>query len=89
MAELRLLLVELVQLVPAAGLRLGGTAMTSIANRGGSETAIEAPFIVKRGNYYQYVSWDMCCRGASSTYRTWSAAPPGSPAPTSTATACP
>jgi arabinan endo-1,5-alpha-L-arabinosidase len=42
--------------------------MTAIAGRGGG--AIEAPFIVKRGSYYyQYVSFDLCCRGASSTYR--------------------
>jgi beta-xylosidase len=29
-----------------------------------------SPVIVKRGNYYyQYVSFDLCCRGAASTYR--------------------
>jgi arabinan endo-1,5-alpha-L-arabinosidase len=33
--------------------------------------AIEAPFIVHhRGYYYLFVSWDMCCRGAKSNYRT-------------------
>ncbi|MFE9751174.1 family 43 glycosylhydrolase [Saccharothrix saharensis] len=60
--------IKLIQLDPNTGLRLG-TAITGIANRS-SGTAIEAPFIVKYGNYYyQYVSWDLCCRGASSTYR--------------------
>jgi arabinan endo-1,5-alpha-L-arabinosidase len=33
--------------------------------------AIEAPFIVRHGRYfYLFVSWDLCCRGARSTYRT-------------------
>lgn len=33
--------------------------------------AIEAPFIVRHGGYYYlFVSWDLCCRGVRSTYRT-------------------
>ncbi len=33
--------------------------------------AIEAPFIVHHGDYYYlFVSWDLCCRGTHSTYRT-------------------
>lgn len=32
--------------------------------------AIEAPFIAKHGQYYyQFVSWDFCCRGEESTYK--------------------
>ncbi|RAS70514.1 arabinan endo-1,5-alpha-L-arabinosidase [Lentzea atacamensis] len=59
--------IKMIQLDPATGLRLG-SGITAIAGRGGG--AIEAPFIVKRGQYfYQYVSFDFCCRGASSTYR--------------------
>jgi len=59
--------IKLIQLDPATGRRLNGT-MHSIAGRNGG--AIEAPFMVKRGSYYYlYVSFDLCCRGASSTYR--------------------
>ncbi|MEU5259406.1 arabinan endo-1,5-alpha-L-arabinosidase [Amycolatopsis sp. NPDC021455] len=59
--------IKLIRLDPATGLR-SGTGMTAIAGRGGG--AIEAPFVVERGGYYyQYVSFDLCCRGASSTYR--------------------
>jgi arabinan endo-1,5-alpha-L-arabinosidase len=33
--------------------------------------AIEAPFIVRHGSYYYlFVSWDLCCRGVKSNYRT-------------------
>ncbi|HEX8345249.1 MAG TPA: arabinan endo-1,5-alpha-L-arabinosidase [Actinoplanes sp.] len=49
------------------GLR-SGSAFRSIAGRNGG--AIEAPTIHKRGSYYyQFVSFDRCCAGASSTYR--------------------
>lgn len=32
--------------------------------------AIEAPFVLRHGDYYYlFVSWDYCCRGAKSNYR--------------------
>jgi arabinan endo-1,5-alpha-L-arabinosidase len=35
-----------------------------------AEGAIEAPFIVRRGDHwYLFVSWDFCCRGARSNYK--------------------
>ena len=35
------------------------------------ENAVEAPFIIHRGKYfYLFVSFDYCCRGERSTYRT-------------------
>lgn len=35
------------------------------------ENAIEAPFVIENdGWYYLFVSWDYCCRGRSSTYKT-------------------
>ena len=37
--------------------------------RRGEPSAIEAPFIISRGDwYYLFASYDFCCRGAQSTY---------------------
>jgi arabinan endo-1,5-alpha-L-arabinosidase len=62
--------IKLIQLDPATGRRSTvDTAVRPLASRPGS-TAIEAPFIVQRGQYfYLFVSFDLCCRGAQSTYR--------------------
>lgn len=43
----------------------------SLAARPAAGDAIEAPFIVRRcGFYYLFVSFDSCCRGVNSTYKT-------------------
>jgi arabinan endo-1,5-alpha-L-arabinosidase len=61
--------IKLIKLNPATGLRADSTVL-SIAQRTGSTTAIEAPFIFRHGSYYYlWVSFDLCCQGASSTYR--------------------
>lgn len=59
--------IKQVQLNTSTGKRLDST-IRSIAGRGGG--AIEAPFLFHHGSYYYlYVSFDLCCRGAASTYR--------------------
>jgi arabinan endo-1,5-alpha-L-arabinosidase len=59
--------IKMIALNPATGLRADGN-LISLAGRNGG--AIEAPNIVKRGShYYLFVSFDYCCRGASSNYR--------------------
>ncbi|HEU5088845.1 MAG TPA: arabinan endo-1,5-alpha-L-arabinosidase, partial [Roseiflexaceae bacterium] len=46
----------------------GDTRLYALASRGGG--AIEAPSIVRHGDfYYLFVSFDLCCRGVNSTYR--------------------
>jgi arabinan endo-1,5-alpha-L-arabinosidase len=56
-----------VKISSSTGLR-ADTTIRSLASRGGG--AIEAPFLFHHGSYYYlYVSFDLCCKGASSTYR--------------------
>ncbi|UOE94803.1 arabinan endo-1,5-alpha-L-arabinosidase [Alkalihalobacillus sp. LMS39] len=46
-----------------------GAELLSISSRQEEPNTIEAPFIVYRnGYYYQFVSFDFCCRGVDSTY---------------------
>lgn len=48
-----------------------GTELVSLARRTENGGAVEAPFIVHRcGFFYLFVSFDNCCRGADSTYKT-------------------
>lgn len=45
--------------------------LTSIAARPQNGGALEAPFIVRRcGYYYLFASFDTCCQGVNSTYKT-------------------
>ncbi|HKP61926.1 MAG TPA: arabinan endo-1,5-alpha-L-arabinosidase, partial [Polyangiales bacterium] len=60
-----------IKMIPldASGKRQG-TELIALAARSGNSTAIEAPYIVRRCNqYYLFVSWDTCCKGADSTYK--------------------
>jgi arabinan endo-1,5-alpha-L-arabinosidase len=58
---------KMVRIDPATGKRYDGN-LYSLAGRGGG--AIEAPTLFHRGGwYYLFVSFDMCCQGARSTYR--------------------
>lgn len=70
--------IKMRQVNPATGLLSeSDTTLYSLAARRGTEAnmgpdndqSIEAPFIVRRGDYYYlFASYDMCCRGVRSTY---------------------
>ncbi|MBN2038363.1 MAG: arabinan endo-1,5-alpha-L-arabinosidase [Chitinispirillaceae bacterium] len=60
--------IKLVELDPATGKpATDPPELLAIASR--SRGGIEAPFIVKWGYYYLFVSWDRCCQGVNSTYK--------------------
>lgn len=60
--------IQLVELDRSTGKIMGSKTPVTIAKR--SSQAVEAPFLVKWKNYYYlFVSWDACCKGASSTYK--------------------
>jgi arabinan endo-1,5-alpha-L-arabinosidase len=60
--------IKLVRLDEKTGMR-ADNEMYSLAERP-KEKAIEAPFIIRRGDwFYLFVSFDQCCQGAASTYR--------------------
>ncbi|MET0417193.1 MAG: arabinan endo-1,5-alpha-L-arabinosidase [Actinoplanes sp.] len=59
--------IKMIALNPSTGKR-SDSSLLSISGRNGGAT--EAPVIVRHGSYYyQWVSFDRCCQGASSTYR--------------------
>lgn len=62
--------IRLVELDPTTGLLADPKATPApLASRHGG--AIEAPAILEHGgHFYLFVSFDLCCRGAGSTYRT-------------------
>ena len=63
--------IKLRRLGPDGKLSSEDTTTYSLAAREPPQTAVEAPFIsYHEGYYYLFVSWDQCCKGAKSTYRT-------------------
>ncbi len=64
--------IKSVRLDPATGRRsTTDTAVRALAQRPTASGSVEAPFVHRRGGYYYlFVSFDFCCRGAASTYRT-------------------
>lgn len=62
---------KMVRLDPKTGLRTAkDTKVYALASRR-SPGAIEAPFVIRRGEYYYlFASFDFCCRGPASTYYT-------------------
>ncbi|KJD34417.1 ABC transporter substrate-binding protein [Tamlana nanhaiensis] len=46
------------------------TRSENIPDADAGDAALEGPFIFKKGDYYyQFLSWDYCCRGENSTYK--------------------
>lgn len=61
---------KIIEIDPATGKLKAGAALKGIAARS-RPGAVEAPFIIHReGYYYLFASFDLCCRGAESTYYT-------------------
>lgn len=60
---------KLVALDPSTG-KPSSSDLISIAARPNNSNELEAPFIIRHGDYYYlWVAFDFCCRGADSTYR--------------------
>jgi arabinan endo-1,5-alpha-L-arabinosidase len=63
--------IKMIRLDPATGRRsTSDTSIRALAQRPGANGAVEAPFLYRHGNfYYLFLSFDLCCQGAASTYR--------------------
>ncbi len=61
---------KLIELDPVSGKPKPGAQPVALAQRAAPD-AIEAPVIIRRGQYYYlFAAFDFCCRGANSTYYT-------------------
>ena len=62
---------KVIELVPETGKPGTDAEIVPVAARPRHRThAIEAPFVIRRGEYYYlFVSWDRCCDGADSDYK--------------------
>jgi len=62
--------IKMIRIDPATGNRHSDRTIYPLASRTRTDLGIEAPHIIRRGDYYYlFTSWDLCCRGTSSTYR--------------------
>ncbi|MFI0355993.1 arabinan endo-1,5-alpha-L-arabinosidase [Actinomadura sp. 9N407] len=62
--------IKMIRIDPATGNRHSDRTVRSLASRTRTDLGIEAPHIVRHGDfYYLFTSWDLCCRGSASTYR--------------------
>jgi arabinan endo-1,5-alpha-L-arabinosidase len=63
--------IKLIRLDPATGMRSAEDHKVYSLARRRDPGAVEAPFVVRRDDYYYlFVSFDFCCRGAKSSYFT-------------------
>jgi arabinan endo-1,5-alpha-L-arabinosidase len=63
--------IKLVELSPKTGKPINKNNLITIAARPQNGGAVEAPYIIRHGNYYYlWVAFDSCCKGTASTYRT-------------------
>jgi arabinan endo-1,5-alpha-L-arabinosidase len=63
--------IKMVRLDPRTGMRSAEDARVYPLASRRNPGAVEAPYVVRRGDYYYlFASFDFCCRGAGSTYYT-------------------
>jgi arabinan endo-1,5-alpha-L-arabinosidase len=62
--------IKMIQIDPSTGKQPSSNkAVYSLAQRGGTGAVEAASIMYHAGNYYLFTSWDVCCRGTSSTYK--------------------